>query len=94
MSEEQLHRVRFSVDVIIKGPKLSPSAMNRVAKEVSTHAHVLAFQDIKNVEVVYTPVDDRVVYAHYHDGSQGYCDIGGKSSCLLQAQDGFDQEDL
>jgi hypothetical protein len=94
MSQEQLHRARFAVDVIYKGTKLSPSALRRVGKEISTHAHVLAFEDIKNVEVQFTPAEERTIYAHHHVGDAGYCDSGGKQSCLIQAQDGLGQEDL
>ena len=88
---EQLNRLRLTVDVIHTGTRLSPTAMRRVAEETSTHVHVLGLQDIKNVEVAYRPMDDRVLYAHYHDSSNGrYCDNG----CLPQAQDGYNQSDL
>lgn len=86
------HRLRIAVDVIHEGPKLSPSAQQLVAKEFSTLGHVIAFQDIKNIEVVYTDPDERVTYTHYHDGGSGYCDM--RSGCLQQAQDELNQEDL
>jgi len=86
---EQPHRLRLTVDVIYKGPKLPPSVTKLVARNLATHAHVLAFEDIKNIEVVFGDRDSRVVYAHHHDGSGDYC-----SNCLRQAEDGYDQEDL
>jgi hypothetical protein len=87
------HRLRVTTDYIYEGPKLSPTAQLNVAKELSSLGHTVAFGDIKNVEVVFTPKDERVVYAHHHSASGGnYCreDRG----CLEQAQDGLDQEDL
>jgi hypothetical protein len=87
------HRLRVAVDVIYEGPKLSPTAQRNVAAEVSTETHVIAFQDIKNVEVVYIPLDQRTFYAHHHNSEDGgYC--REKSGCIQQAQDGLNQEDL
>jgi len=84
------HRLRMTIDIIHDGPKLSPSAQVNVGKELSTLGHTLAFEGIKNVEVIYTPRDERVVYVHYHDSDGGYC----REGCLDQAQDGLNQEDL
>lgn len=92
---EELHRLRVAVDVIHTGPKLSPTARNRVAHEVATHAHTLGFESVKNATVVFGERDDRVVYAHYHDSpSDGaYCDVRGQG-CLTQGRDGYNQEGL
>lgn len=87
-----LHRVRFTVDVIYDGPKLSPTAMRNVGREVSSLAHVVGFENVKNVSVVYTPKENRVVYAHHHDASSGYCQV--KNGCITAAQDGLSQADL
>lgn len=87
------HRLRITIDVIHDGPKLSPTAQQLVGREASTLVHTVAFNDIKNIEVVYTPVDDRTFYTHYHSSPEGnYC--RETNGCLEQAQDGLDQEDL
>lgn len=87
------HRLRITTDYIYEGTKLSPSASRNVAREVSTLGHTIAFQGIKNVEVVYTPVDERVLYAHHHASEGGnYCRV--RNGCIEQAQDSYDQTDL
>ena len=90
--DEIVQRVRFTVDVIVKGTRMSPSAMRNVGMEISTLAHVVAFENVKNVSVVYTDKEDRVVYAHRHDAAEGYC--RERNGCLEAAQDGLSQEDL
>lgn len=93
MPKKDLHRIRLTVDVIYEGPKLSPSASALVANNLATHAHVLAFEDIKNVEVVFKPAPERVAYAHHHESEDGgYCRVSG--GCLEQAQDALDQNNL
>jgi hypothetical protein len=89
---EILQRVRFTVDVIVKGDKkMSPSAMRNVGREISTLAHVVAFEGIKSVSVVHTPKEERVVYAHLHNAPNGnYCQE--RNGCLAMAQDGLSQD--
>lgn len=87
------HRLRITTDYIYEGTKLSPSASLNVARELSTLGQTIAFRDIKNIEVVYIPMDERVVYSHHHVSDGGsYC--RETTGCLEQAQDGLDQSNL
>lgn len=90
MSERR--RLRVTTDYIIEGPELSEDDQLKVAMEVSSLGQTIAFQDLKDIEVVYIPAQFRVVYAHYHSSDEegSYC----RNGCLDQAQDTHNQEDI
>jgi len=94
MSEDR-HRLRVTMDFIYEGPQLSPSAARNVALEAYSGGQLTAFEEIKNVELVYTPVDDRVVYAHHHSSPEpgDHCRVSG--GCIHTiSNDGLNQDDL
>ena len=94
MSEDR-HRLRVTMDFIYEGPLLSPTAMHNVASESFGAAQLMAFDDIKNVEAVYIPVDERVVYAHHHSSPEpgDHCRVKGGCITTISA-DGLNQDDL
>lgn len=85
-------RLRVTVDYIIEGPELTQIQQQEVGHEVYSMGQAVAFQDLKENEVVIMPAQTRVVYTHYHDSDEegGYC----REGCLEHAQDTHNQEDV
>jgi hypothetical protein len=92
---EDVHRLRLTMDFIYKGPQLSPSACYNVAQEAYSGGQLTAFEEIETAELVYTPKDERVVYAHHHNSPEpgDHCRVKGGCITTISA-DGLNQDDL
>jgi len=92
---DDVHRLRVTMDFIYKGPQLSPTAARNVANEAYSGGQLTAFDEIESVELVYTPQDERVVYAHHHDSSEpgDHCRVKGGCIAVI-SNDGLNQDNL
>lgn len=76
MTEETIHRLRFSVDVPIKtktGKPLVPALSTRALNRIAAYARVCAFEGMETkAEVVY---DENLFaqHVHHHDATIGRC---------------------
>jgi hypothetical protein len=86
------YRERFAVDVGVEMPdgmELTGRQRRAVAAHIQTLAEVLAFEEIKDLEVL-SRLTYKVSYGHRHESTEDY----SCAHCNQQAADGQNSENL